>query len=644
MLQRVLTALLLLVSYTAMAQVATVTVGNSNPVALSEEASVSLGSLPAGTYFSYPVSVEGAKTVTFEIVDVTSSTTLKSVTSKQSNEGFAANAVVTFELAIQYDLAAGHEYEARFKEYSSMSTMGKTPVAAHDYKMTGTADVAVYSTITVKSVTPSQDADVELDTPILITFSAPIASLKAKAVTGQMSSVNVADEDITTVDNITWQILLREEYFQQGTLSLNIYAKDAEGNSVTDPNDGVGLPESCYLRYGWMTTIGLPTPKLLQDGKEITTPLSTFNFMYEGIGLNADMATAKWSDITITHDGKDLNIAITEDMFKVLGDESVGGTQLNMTLPEPLKYNGEYTLVLPARSFILGHDIENMFNGAKTYSFTISGQEDAPSTGIQFNITKTNWTKVGSENGEVIGTATLKNAAKFDHFEFDIVCEEDPEQYITIASKLTNPALIECFDPQHLYQGYHYTLRAQAFSVPYYGAAPIATAEYKFVGQGIEAPRYADIDVAATSLTPDPLGGYIAYSHEIEVTFTAPVAQAKAWNAGGFDGSTTLDIVQKDAEGYVWTVILPKNTLNAGDADVYDVNIVVWDANGLKAKGWNGDNSFAFSVLMMDKGTGVKDLKMADSRQDIRYNMLGQRVKKNAKGLLIVNGKKTLIR
>lgn len=635
-------ALLILCSLTAMAQTATVKVGEDAPVALSEETAVSLGTLPSGTVFAYTISGETTKTVSFEIVDVTSDVILKSVTTKQNSAGFAAGDVAEFSLAIKYDLASGHEYEARFKEYASMSTLGKTPTAAHDFKMTGSADVAVYSDVTVVSITPGQNFDADLDTPVIITFSEPIASLKVRAVIGQMMSLDVAEEDITTGDNTTWTVTLREAYFSEGAISLNFYAVDTKGNRVTDANNGVGLPESCYIQYGWASTVGLPVPTLVQNGKTITSALSTFNFMYEGIGLNVDNLTAKWSDIMILRDGTVLNIEMKESMFKVMGNESVGGTQLNMTLPEPLKYNGQYTLVLPARAFVLGHDNANSFNGAATYTFTISGLEDVPGPTIDLNLTKTVWSSVGSDNGELLGTATLVNATAFDHFEFDITCQEDPDQYITIASSMNNPGNIVCYDPRKLYKGYHYTLRVKAFDVPYYGALPIATTEYSFIGQGVSAPVYSDIDVASVTLTESILGGYLTNQPTFDVTFTAPVSRAQAWNAAGMLGSTPVTITQKDAEGLVWTVTLPESNATSDEAASYNINIVAWDANGVKAKGWNGDNSFVFAVVY-EKGTGINAASAA-SAQQTTYNLAGQRVENNAKGIVIVGGKKKAIR
>lgn len=638
-LHTVLTTLLLLFATDALAQQATVTIPSKDALALSEETPVALGKLPDGSTFTYLVSQEGTKTVTFEIVDVTDGKTLKSVTSQQNSAGFAVAEAVNFSLAIDYNLAKGHSYEARFKEYASMSTLGKTPTAAHNFLMDGTANVAVYSNIKVVSISPSSNVDVELDTPIIITFSAPVASLKVVAVIGQMMALNVSSDHISTSDNTTWQVTLEESYFSEGAISLNFIAADSNGNRVTDDNNGVGLPESCYIQYGWASTIGLPTPKLVQDGKSYTEALSVFNFMYDGIGLNQDNLTATWKNIAIARNGQDLGIEMTEDMFKVLGDESVGGTQLNLTLKEALKYNGEYTLTLPARAFVLGHDNANSFNGPMTYSFTLTGLEDKPEPAITINLTKTSWGQVGSDNGETLGTATLVNSEKFDHFEFEIRCEEDPDQYITIASSMSNPGDIVCYDPRKLYSGYHYTLVVKAFDVPYYGVAPIAVEEYAFVGQGPAAPVYADITIESTTLKLDEFGAYICDAPTFDVTFSAPVARARAWNAAGFDGSTPLDIVQKDAEGLVWTVTLPDVALgDASDARSCNVNITAWDADDHQIKGTNGDHSIAYSIVIVEP-TAIAAVQ-TDAHNAPAFTTTGQRAGRHTKGIVIRNGKK----
>lgn len=336
---------------------------------LSETKVYQIDEVPKGTTFVYATENEYTKTVSFQIYDVTAGEILKSPSISQT----ITNGRVTFELALGYQLAKGHTFEAQFKEYTTMSTLNKVPVAEHNYKFGGTADVAVFSDVKVVSVTPSTDEFIKsLNTPITITFSRAIASLKAKAVLGQMSSTNIAESDITTSDNITWTIKLNSSYVSGGYLSLNIYADDTDGHRVTDERDGVGTPETGYLSYSWATTMNLPTPTLEQNNKTYTS-VPSLTFKYEGIGLNQDKSSATWQNIVIRRDDATLDLNITEDMFSVSGDESVGGTMLTLTLPEPLTYNGTYTVLLPALAFVLGHDNSNDFNGAVTFTFTIAG-------------------------------------------------------------------------------------------------------------------------------------------------------------------------------------------------------------------------------------------------------------------------------
>lgn len=356
---------------------AILTVG-SDTYELSTEVATEVGKLSAGSTFAYTLTQEGTKTVTFQIYDVTAESMLKSITTCQTfNEG-----VATFELPIAYELAAGHQYEAQFKEYSTMSTLNKVPTAEQNFKLSGTANVAVYSTVKVVEVTPATSKIItDYNQQVTITFSEAIATLSVKAVLGQMSSVNVASADIATDDNITWTVSLNENYFSEGAVQLNFYATDYQGNRVTDPNNGVGTPETCYINYGWASTLGLPTPKMVQNNKTYTS-VESLTFTYDGIGLNQDNATATWSQIVIEKDGVALEMAITESMFRVAGDESVGGTQLTLTLPEVLEYNGVYTVKVPAYAFMLGHDINNFLSGDATYTFTIEGGKEDITTGI----------------------------------------------------------------------------------------------------------------------------------------------------------------------------------------------------------------------------------------------------------------------
>lgn len=642
--KRIFTLFLSLISTIAiMAQVATMTVGGTT-YTLSEETSTKFGELPAGTVFDYTCESAETQAVKFQILDVTANEMLKTVVILYPTDG-----KVTSELAIKYALANGHNYEAQFVEYNTTNGLTyKAPTATHNYKFEGTANVAVYSTVKMASYTPSTNTSFDdLDVPVQVTFTEAIKSLSVKAVLGQMSSVNVPAANITTNDNITWTVKITEDLINEGSLQLNFYAIDNEGNRVTDPQNGIGTPETCYINLGWMSVIGLPTPTLIQNGKSYSEPISVLQFKYDGIGVNQDNTTSTLTQIAIKRNGKDIPMTITEGMFKVLGEDA--GSQLNFTLPEPLDINGEYTVVLPARAFMLGHDQLNNYNGPATYTFTITGCKDEVAPSIALNITKTNWATIGSQNGETIGTVTLNGIDEFDHFEAEIRCAEDPDQYITFANVNTNGGDLMCFawegGHHDLYKGYHYTITIKAFNVPYYGASPVATTTYEFVGTGVEPIIYSDITIASTTLQENAQGlGWDCVGESFDVTFSAPVAKVKAWWAMGFGGSADCTVTKKDAEGLVWTVVLP-NDIEAEEAGMIataDINITAWDAEGHQIKGANGDHAFAYTVIPVT-ATAIESINAANAKADA-VNIAGQKVSNNYKGIVIINGKKMLVK
>lgn len=634
----------MLVAFTVSAQNATMTVSGTT-YTLSEETAIPFGTLPAGTTFSYTCEMENTKTVYFEIYDVTAGEGLKSGVQLYPEEDGGS---VSSSLALKYDLANGHAYEARFKEYNVRNGISaKTPTATHNYKFAGTANVAVYSTVKMLSYSPSTNTSFDdLDIPVTLTFSEAIASLSVKAVLGQMSSVNVPAANITTEDNITWKVKITEDYINEGSLQLNFYATDKEGNRLTDPQNGVGTPETCYINLGWASVIGLPTPTLVQNNKTVQAPFSVLQFMYDGIGVNQDNTTSTLKDIKLERDGKDIPMTITESMFTILGKDA--GSQMDFTLPEPLAINGEYTLTLPARAFMLGHDNSNYYNGPATYKFTVAGGTDAPT--VALNLTKTTWATIGSESGETIGTVTCNNIDPFDHITAEIKCTEDADQYITFADVTTNGGNLVCYawegGHHNLYKGYHYTLTVNAFDVPYYGAEPVATTTYEFVGQGIEPTIYSDIVIESTTLTANAQGlGWDCAGDSFDVTFSAPVTRVQAWWAKGMEGSTNCTVAQKDVEGLVWTITLPDGIEPEGEGMIASANIMItaWDADNHQTKGENGDHAFAYNVIPQT-GAGIANVPATDSTANQMFNIVGQKVSSTHKGIVIVNGHKILVK
>lgn len=352
-------------------EIATITIGNT-VYKLSETNAIDLESYPSGAVFTITLADEAIKKVTYEIIDHTTDEILKSIADlTKGDEG-----QWTATMPRTYQMVAGHQYYVHVVARDGMSSFTSNVLHEYNFLVNGTNEnVATYSTVKVASIDPSENTIITDAAPVItITFTEAIASLQVTAVLGQMSSAAIPASNITTTDNIAWTVNVPKGMISDGTLSLNFVAIDNQGNRVTDAANGVGLPENCYIHYGWATTVGLPTPQLTENGKTLQA-IEALHFTYEGIGLNQDNATATWNQITISCQGVDVELNLTEQMFSVSGDDSVGGTMLTLTLAEPIKVSGVYTIHVPAYAFMLGHDQANFYSGECTFTVTV----DAPS-------------------------------------------------------------------------------------------------------------------------------------------------------------------------------------------------------------------------------------------------------------------------
>lgn len=340
---------------------------NGTIYTLSETEAIELETYPEGAVITATLHDEAIKKVSYEIIDHTTGEILKSISdlTQGSNDEWTAT------MPKNYDLAQGHVFYVHVIARDGMSSFTSKVLYEFNYLINGTANVPTYSEVKVVSVTPSTAEILTDATPVVtLTFSEAIATVSAKAITGQLSSLDIPAANITTADHVTWQILCPAQATVKGSLSLNVVAIDNEGHRVNDETNGVGLPENCYLSYGWASIIGLPTPQLAEDGQTLET-LETLTFTYEGIGLNEDNATATWNKITITYDGAELDMELTEDLFTVSGNASVGGDKLTLALPYALTDVGTYTITVPAYAFMLGHDQSNFYSGACTFTVIV---------------------------------------------------------------------------------------------------------------------------------------------------------------------------------------------------------------------------------------------------------------------------------
>lgn len=630
---------------------ATITIGEQ-VIVLSETEAVSLAEYPADAFISVYNNDEAIKKITYEIIDLTNNEILKS----QGDLNTVEDGIWTAAMPKTYVLAAGHDYSVHVVARNGMSSFTSQILYEYNFLLKGTSVVKDYSAIKLFSVSPTEKEIITEKEPVItFTFDAPIASLSSSVNQAQMVTPAIPAENISSnEDKTVWTVKVPESYMSYngigGALSLNIAALDANGDYVYDADLSVGTPASSYMSFSWTTSVGLPAPQLAENGKELDE-VTSITFTYaEGIGLNQNKGTATWENIKISKDGIGLNYQFREDMFSVSGNESVGGTNLTLTFPSALK-PGIYTVRVPAMAFMLGSDNSNYYNGDCEFTFTVKASATEPE--LVLNITKTDWSKIGSENGEVIGTAELKNAEVFDHIEAEILCVEDPDQYISFSNLTTNGGNLTCYcwegGNYTLNKGYHYTLIVRAFDGPFYGLLPVATATYEFVGTGAEAIKYCDINLTGVSLKANSLllNGYDADGQTFDVTFSEPVSKVKAWMAMGFDGAKTIEAAKKNDEGTVWTITLPESALT--DEGSINVMFQAWNAAGVQAKGENGDHAFGINIIvkLVDDPTVIKNIVTTLGENAAVYTAAGARINANmmkSGNVYVINGKKMMVK
>lgn len=234
-------------------------------------------------------------------------------------------------------------------------------------------------------------------------------------------------------------------------------------------------------------------------------------------------------------------------------------------------------------------------------------------------LTKTSWEGVGNQNGEVIGTVST-DIAVIDHFEGQISCEEDPDffAYLVVSPSRNIVCTTWTGGSYTLNGGYHYTITVNVFDVPYYGFPPLASVSATIVGEGPLPQRTVDIKARITNIEETVLGYPMPADGNVEVTFSAPVKDVRAWIPSGFGGVSGDNVKwvtpqQKDAEGKVWIVNLSSFFSEEGSLNL---NITANDAEtGLPIKGNDSAHAYAFNIPInsdVDAINGISMDKLAD--------------------------------
>lgn len=336
---------------------------NGNDYNLFESPFVSWDKFPEGSVVRFETDDPSIVKVSYEIVDITKNEVLKSL----ADLSLGSNGIWSVEAPKDYVCLDGHTYELKLYARNSNSAMITTNIVYSLFMtINGTTSTGpVLSNIKFSSIDPDTDKLLAGPTTVTVNFSEPPTTVEAWAARGMNTKVDLK----TSKKGNSIQIDVPEEVMIGGTCSIFVRAKDSDGNIIGGGDQTVN-PDNGYLNFEWMTTVGLPSPKLTEDGT-IVDEIKTLNFTYSGgIGLNLNNNSG-WKDIKIVDEnGRIVMTGFTEDQFEVYGAFGVY-TRITLNLKDAITKSGTYLVKLPYASFFLGEEYNAMLNGESTYSITI---------------------------------------------------------------------------------------------------------------------------------------------------------------------------------------------------------------------------------------------------------------------------------
>lgn len=224
------------------------------------------------------------------------------------------------------------------------------------------------------------------------------------------------------------------------------------------------------------------------DGRGVT--MTTQNFYNETLDFDFPVRYNQYGNGEICWNGETKLVFKAKDKITGL---YVGGDYVDNVSADKGSYveglwTGELetgdSLVLTAHEIINVESLTVLYNGEDVASLPLKKADDVV---INVDITKNDWDKIGTTVGETIGTVS-SNIPNFDHYRFTISSEEDSESFISFDDLKTIEGKIVCTSPRNegysLNDGTNYTLTINAYDVPTFGAEPVATQTFNFVGSG----------------------------------------------------------------------------------------------------------------------------------------------------------------
>lgn len=271
-----------------------------------------------------------------------------------------------------YSLPYSHEIEIRWTAYYSYnSSFSNKKAGEGTIHITGDDENAktLSTTVQFQSITPSPNGIVlsdndgtMTDIPVVLTFSDAVASATAWIAIAQSKCRNLT---VSINGNTVSLNIPTESASGAGTCSLFVQAKDAEGHIIGD-REGTVNPIDGYLQFSYLSEIGLPSPQLTENGRELNE-LSSLQFVHTSpLSMNNDIS-AGWKNIKILNSNGDVVASeFTAGQFRNSGNNTVV-----LTLSTPITDNDMYTIEVPYGSFIMGEEYTATKNKSAVYHVTV---------------------------------------------------------------------------------------------------------------------------------------------------------------------------------------------------------------------------------------------------------------------------------
>lgn len=256
----------------------------------------------------------------------------------------------------------GTEYTATVTAYSSTNAgnPANTVWGPVQVKFAGTTEPYKFSDVTVVSISPENKFDVIDPTqPIVITYSAPVASVKCEYSSGGQDAVQGTFEAKPNADKTIWTVTPGKYFWETSDTSwmFFFYAKDAEGR-VVEGNSGEEA-ESCY-QVTYDCVLAWPEATVL-PGAGFVEEIYEFAATYE-TGINISWSATPY---LIDADGNEVcRLDMNENAITLYDkdgkpfDENTPMNEIAMKmtchLTEHVTTPGDYVMVFPRACFALG--------------------------------------------------------------------------------------------------------------------------------------------------------------------------------------------------------------------------------------------------------------------------------------------------